>query len=163
MTWADAPVWPTIDRSWVSIRRLRSWPDGKFKIFTPSRAASAAAAIVLVPSLDVQRSTAILSLARAAYISIEPSPKDLAQWAEAICARLSTKPDAAKRIWGPLYSDMVSVFGTTDRLKVLAGHKILLDRVGNLLPAGRDVYVRPEGGGRAKGEGAPLPPRASRT
>jgi len=157
VTWADAAVWPTIDRSWVSIRSLRIWPDGKFKIFTPLRAA--AKATVLLPSLDPQRAGAIQSLAKVAYISIEPTAKDLANWAEAIAARLSTKPEAVRRLWGPFYSDTVSAFGSADRLRALAGHKILLDRAGELLAAGGDIYVRPEGGRRAKVEGAPLPPK----
>src|SRR5665213_2615082 len=92
VTWADAAVWPTIDRSWVSIRSLRIWPDGKFKIFTPLRAA--AKATVLLPSLDPQRAGAIQSLAKVAYISIEPTAKDLANWAEAIAARLSLQPSS---------------------------------------------------------------------
>lgn len=157
--WADASIWPTIDRSWVSIRSLRTWPDGKFKIFTPQRAAAATVASILLPSLDPQRATAIHTLAKAAYIPIEPTTKDLARWAEAIAARLSTKPEAVKRLWGQFYNETISACGTQERLKALAGRKILLDRTGKLLPAGGDVYVRPEGGRRAKLEGAPLPPK----
>lgn len=157
--WADAPIWPTIDRSWISIRSLRTWPDSKFKIFTPLRAGAAAVASILLPSLDPLRAGAIHSLAKVAYISIEPTTKDLARWTEAIATQLPTKPEAVKRLWGPFYGEIISAFGSPDRLKALAGYKILLDRTGKLLAAGGDVYVRPEGGRRAKLEGAPLPPK----
>ena len=157
--WADAPIWPTMDRRWSALRGLRTWPAGKYKVFTPSRAANWGGAALLLPSLDTSRSSAIEALAKAAFVRVEPNSQELARWAESIAGHLPTTPESAAKVWGDFYGELHQAFGTSDGLKSLAGRMILLERSGSLVPASLGVYVRQETSRRAKGDGPPTAPR----
>lgn len=158
--WASAAVWPTIDRRWASLKSLKTWPDGKYKVFTPLRAANWGDASILLPTLDPTRTTAVKALAKAAFIQIEPTARELAPWAEMIASQLSRTGDAPARIWSPFYAELHEAFGrATDGLKLLLGRSILLERGEDLIQAGPEVYVRQDSPRRGKSEGAPTPPR----
>jgi hypothetical protein len=158
--WASAAVWPTIDRRWASLKGLRTWPQGKYKVFTPLRAANWGDASILLPTLDPTRTRAVQALAKAAFIQIEPTARELATWAEKIASQLSRTGDAPARIWGPFYAELHDAFGrATDALKLLLGRSILLERGETLIEAGPEVYVRQDGPRRAKSEAPPTPPR----
>lgn len=158
--WATAAVWPTIDRHWAPLKGLRTWPPGKYKIFTPLRAASWGNASILLPTLDPTRAASVQALAKAAVIQIEPTARELALWAEKIALQLSRTGDAPARIWAPFYGELHEAFGRgTDGLKLLMGRSILLERGDGVIACGPDVYVRQDGPRRAKSEGPPTPPR----
>ncbi len=158
--WASAAIWPTIDRRWASLTALRTWPQGKYKVFTPLRAANWGDASILLPTLNATRTSAVLALAEAAFIQIEPTARELATWAESIASQLSRAGDAPAKIWGPFYSELHDAFGrAADALKFLLGRVILLERGETLIEAGPEVYVRQEGPRRTKFEGPPTPPR----
>jgi uncharacterized protein DUF3883 len=157
--WPDAAIWPTMDRRWSPMRGLRTWPAGKYKVFTPARASSWGQAALLQPSLDPTRLSAVEALAKAANIRVEPTSLELAAWAEAVAKHLPTTLDAAVKAWGPFYTELLQAFGTPEALRALAGKTILLDRSESLTAAGPNVYVRQEGRRRSKSEGSPTPPR----
>jgi hypothetical protein len=158
--WADAAIWPTMDRRWSPLRGLRTWPAGRYKVFTPSRAANWGGASLLLPSLDVTRSSAVEALARAAAIQVEPTKGDLASWAEAVALHLPQAADSPAKVWGPFYAELHQAFGAgPDAVKSLIGKSVLLERGGKLIAAGPDVYVRQEGSRRAKSDSPPTPPR----
>lgn len=157
--WSSAAVWPTVDRRWVSLKTLRTWPQGKYKVFTPLRAANWADASI-VTTLDPMRTNALHVLAKAAFIQIEPTAPELANWAEKIASELARTGDAPAKVWGPFYAELYDAFGRpTDALKMLVGRSILLERGEVLIKAGPDVYVRQEGLRHAKSERPPTPPR----
>ena len=160
VVWADAPIWPTMDRKWAPLKGLRTWPTGTYKVFTAAHAADWARAQLLPANLDPTRLAAIHALAKAAALPIEPTAHELSQWAEAIAGRLSTSGDAASKVWAPFYAELHQAFGgQADNLKALAGKLVILERSGALARSGTNVYVRQEGSRRIKAEGSPLPPR----
>jgi hypothetical protein len=159
IAWDAAEVWPTSGGAWANIRQVRAWPDGPFKVLSANRIASVAGAAILPPSLGSECVEAMRSLAARAGISIEPSDGDLATWAEAIAQRFSTDLDPADALWSGFYAELVTLMPKAERLRALSGRKIMLGRDTELVPAGTDMYVRPEGYKRGRSTEAPLPPK----
>lgn len=151
-----AEVWPTSERGWASLERVRVWPPGKYRIITAPAAAAAGAAI-LAKGIREPHVDALRGLADECGVSIDPSPGELASWAEAVAARLPRSDEAARERWTAFYDEIASLLPSQDRLRALEGREIMLGREGQLLPAGRNVYVKHDGSRRTRG-GAPLPP-----
>jgi len=157
--WDAAEVWPTSGGGWANIRQVRAWPDDPFKVFSVSRVATLAGAAILPRSLGLERTEAIRSLAARGGIGLEPSDRDFATWAEVIAQRFSTELDPADALWSAFYAELVTLMPKAERLRALSGRKIILTREGELVRAGTDVYVRPEGYKRGRSTDAPLPPK----
>lgn len=153
----SAEVWPTTAGTWKRLGHVASWPPGSFKVFTPARATKAGATQIISNKLGPHRIEAVDALARRFQTSCTPSQQTMARWAEIIAASLPASPKDDR--WGKLYADLLQAFGPHG-LGALVGRKILLDRNSNLVPAGKDVYVRHESSRRRKGDGPPLPPAA---
>lgn len=153
----QAEIWPTTQRGWVNIQRLRTWPPGRYKLLRPSEATLSSAVAILSATIDELREEAVRSLAGACGFSIKPSAQDLSAWAEAIAARLPTGGEAVPRDWALFYDELVG-FMSTQWLRALAGRKIVLSRDEGVIPASLTVYVKVDGARRSRG-GAPLPPR----
>lgn len=151
----SAEVWPTTAGTWKRFGYVCSWPSGSFKLFTAAKATKAGAREIISDKLSLDRIEAIDALARKFGTCCTPSETTMAHWAEIIAKALPNSPKDDR--WGKLYVDLLQAFGP-DKLRFLAGRKILLDRNLNLVAAGKDVYVRHESGRRRKGDGPPLPP-----
>lgn len=156
---AEAPVWPTTAKAWCGLASLRSWPQEPFKVFTAARATRAGAANILSTRLSKTRVAAISALASASYSDTDPSPEELAEWAEAIATSLP-KPSEGNERWAQFFADLALALDKTSDLDALMGRLILPDASGTLQPAGEGLYVRYEGGKRRRQDGAPLPPAA---
>ncbi|HEX8359303.1 MAG TPA: hypothetical protein VF613_04320, partial [Longimicrobium sp.] len=152
-----AEVWPTSERGWASLRRVRTWPPGRYRIITRSAAAAAGAAI-LARTISEPHVEALRALADGCGLSIDPSPEEVAVWAEAVAERLPREDEAARERWTLFYDELVALLPSIDALRALKGREIMLGGDGQLLSAGPGVYVRHDGSRRARG-GAPLPPR----
>ncbi len=154
---AEAPVWPTTAKGWCGLEDLRAWPQETFKVFTAARATRAGAANILSPRLSRRRVAAISALASADYSDTDPSPEELADWAEAIATNLPAPREGDER-WADFLADLALALDKTNDLDALLERRILPDASGSLQPAGSGFYVRHDAGRRRRQDGAPLPP-----
>ena len=165
----NAPVVPVIalpQTRWATLSAVRVWPAVSLSLMKPRAVARRTAARLASPQLDTARLDRLAAMAKRNYQRLPPSGPFLAQLSEKF-ARSLADANAAPRTWSCFYEDLTRLFGATGHeLAALAGKAVMLDRSGNLRPAGArdvashaDVFVRPNSTRRKRAkDGIPLPP-----
>ncbi|MEV0570315.1 DUF3883 domain-containing protein [Dactylosporangium sp. NPDC050588] len=146
-----------LDRGRAGVAVAKLWA-GRGTVF----AAEAVAATGIVPIVDTalhaSRKGRLLALARDLGVAMQPTPAEVAAFAEAVAEALASRR-AEPEVWAEFYDSLEA-----ERLdeKVLQKRRVLIDDEGNLVSPGgeRSVFVRSTDD---DGAGAPVPPAAVRT
>lgn len=151
---------------WSNLSEIKLWPSGRYSVLKPQDVVGRIGVRLVLTDLGKRRIERLEELAARVYKDLAPRAQHLSRWAEKFAETLIDRK-ARPRTWSQFYNDLRRLFDAAGANIVgLAGSKILLDRSGQLRPAGvsssevqSGVYIRAVATKRKRlSAGVPLPP-----